>query len=525
MAKQMVLIGAGQTSASAARTLRRDGYDGRIVILGNEQHAPYQRPPLSKEYLTGETALDEVWSVPRDWYRDNDVQLELGRQVVRVDRETLDVELADGSKFPADAVLIATGGRARRFPGADGECINYLRTIEDANRIRERARAGARIVVVGGGFIGLEVAASARNMGAEIVMIETQEAPLERVLGQEIGTVLGTMHKERGVDLRCDTSVDSISSTQTGVLIRTSDGEHIEGDIAVIGIGIEPNVEVAKASEITVGNGIRVDEFCRTTAEGIFAAGDVANHYHPLYDRRMRVEHFDNATRQGAVAARSMIGIRTRHDDPHWFWSDQYGQSLQYAGNVVRWDDIVVRGSVDDRDFVAFYLYEGRIVGAFGLNRGGDIMTVKSLLSERIAVARNVLADDDADLEELLVQEQDLEATAAGSGTEAADDNGSFVRVARSGQVPEGIVRRFVVNGTEIAIARSRGKAYALHNLCTHLACHLASGKVEQGGLTCLCHGSIFDLATGEPINPPASRPVKTYRVREADGQILVAVE
>src|SRR5690606_7234196 len=234
-----------------------------------------------------------------------------------------------------------------------------------------------------------------------------------------------------------------------------------------------------------------------------YAAGDVANHYHPLYDRRMRVEHFDNATRHGTAAALNMLGMRTRHDDPHWFWSDQYDHSIQYAGNAARWDDIVVRGSVEERDFIAFYIADGAIAGAFGLNRGGDIMTVKSLLAARVSVARNLLADDDADLEELIPPQAEAAAPDAGATADEAPDDGPFVRAARSGQVPEGIVRRFVVGGTEIAIARSGGKAYALHNLCTHLACHLASGKVDRGGLTCLCHGSVFDLATGEPINPP----------------------
>ncbi len=524
MLKRVVLVGAGQASASAARTLRRNGYDGRIVILGEEPHPPYQRPPLSKEYLLGEAELDEVWSTPRNWYDENEVQLELGQRAVRVDRDTLTVETADGAKFPADAVLLATGGRARRFPGADGENINYLRTLEDAQRIREKARSGGRIIIVGGGFIGLEVAATARKLGAHVIMIEAQQAPLERVLGQEVGTVLGAIHQEQGVDLRCDTAVQSISSTSLGVIVRTSDGEDLEGDAAVVGIGIEPNVDVAKLSEITVGNGIRVDEFCRTAAEGIYAAGDVANHFHPLYDRRMRVEHFDNATRHGAAAALNMLGMRTGHDDPHWFWSDQYEHSIQYAGNAARWDDIVVRGSVEERDFVAFYLADGRIAGAFGLNRGGDIMTVKSLLAARVAVARNTLADEDVDLEELIAPLPETTEGDRHAGAEETADDGTFIRAARSGQVPEGIVRRFVVGGTEIAIARSGGKAYALHNLCTHLACHLASGKVDRGGLTCLCHGSVFDLATGEPINPPASRPVRTYRVREADGQIFVSL-
>jgi 3-phenylpropionate/trans-cinnamate dioxygenase ferredoxin reductase subunit len=307
------------------------------------------------------------------------------------------------------------------------------------------------------------------------------------------------------------------------VLVKTNDGASIEGDIAVVGIGISPNVEVAKATEITVGNGIRVDEFCRTTALNIYAAGDVANHYHPLFDRRMRVEHFDNATRQGATAALNMLGGRVRYDDPHWFWSDQYDHSLQYAGHAERWDDVVVRGSLEARDFVAFFLLEGKLVGAFGLNRGGEVMLAKELLAGRIAVDGNKLRDEDFDLSSLTTQEEAPAQDASESG-DAAATSGNFHRAARSGQVREGSVRRFVVQGMELAIARSNGKAYALHNLCTHLACHLSSGKVENNGLTCLCHGSIFDLASGEPINPPASRPVKTYPVREIDGHIYVSV-
>jgi 3-phenylpropionate/trans-cinnamate dioxygenase ferredoxin reductase subunit len=282
-------------------------------------------------------------------------------------------------------------------------------------------------------------------------------------------------------------------------------------------------VDVAKATEITVGNGIRVDEFCRTTALNIYAAGDVANHYHPLFDRRMRVEHFDNATRQGAAAALNMLGDRTRYDDPHWFWSDQYDHSLQYAGHAEQWDEVVVRGSLEARDFVAFFLLDGKLAGAFGLNRGGEIMLAKELLARRITVDANELRDEDFDLSSLVTE--DVSEDAAVDGEDAAATAGNFHRAARSGQVREGSVRRFVVQGTELAIARLNGKAYALHNLCTHLACHLSSGKVENNGLTCLCHGSIFDLASGEPINPPATRPVKTYPLREIDGHIYVAVE
>jgi len=523
MTRQLVLIGAGQTSASAARTLRRQGFDGGIVIVGDEPHAPYQRPPLSKEYLQNKVTREELGATPSNWYAENDVTLELGRRALRVDKQTLGVVLDNGRTVEANAVLIATGGAPRKFPGAQGDSILYLRTIEDADRIRARARPGKHIVIVGGGFIGSEIAASARTMGAEVTMLEALTTPLERVLGATIGAVCGAIHRDSGVNVRCSVSVESIIETSSGVVVRTQSGESIEGDLVVVGIGIVPNVEVAKATEITVGNGIRVDEFCRTTAPGIYAAGDVANHYHPLFDRRMRVEHFDNATRQGAAAALNMLGFRTRYEDPHWFWSDQYDHSLQYVGHAERWDDIVVRGSIEERDFVAFFMLDGKIHGAFGLNRGGEIMVVKSLLAGRIAVDEEELRDPDFDLSELLSpQAEDEEAADA---AEAAESDGDYHRAARSGQVREGSVRRFVVKDTEVAIARLNGTAYALHNLCTHLACHLSSGKVENNGLTCLCHGSIFDLATGEPINPPASRPVKTYPVREVDGHIYVAIK
>jgi 3-phenylpropionate/trans-cinnamate dioxygenase ferredoxin reductase subunit len=524
MSRQIVLIGAGQSSASAARTLRRLEFSGGIVIVGDEAHAPYQRPPLSKEYLQGSSTVADLWSTPLDWYSNNNVRLQLGTRALRADKRTMEVELDSGGRLKAEAILIATGGTPRRLPGAVGESIFYLRTLEDADRIRAHLKPGRRVLIVGAGFIGSEIAASARTLGAEVTMLEMMKTPLERVLGETLGAICGAIHKENGVDLRCGVTIKSITPAGGGVVIETHEGHTIEGDIAIVGIGIAPNVEVAKASEITVGNGIRVDEFCRTTAAGIFAAGDVANHYHPLFDCRMRVEHFDNATRQGEAAAMNMLGIRTRYDSPHWFWSDQYGHSMQYTGHASRWDEIVIRGSAEERNFVAFYLQGGRIVGAFGLNRGGDILLVKSLLSSRVEVNASDLRDEDVDLGELVSDSCMAEGSADDVGALAVDD-GNFHRVARSGQVAEGCVRRFVVAETEVALARMGGKVYALHNLCTHLACHLSAGRVDRGGLTCLCHGSVFDLATGEPINPPATRPVRTYPVREADGHIYVAVK
>lgn len=518
----VVLVGAGQASVSAARTLRDTGFDGEIAVIGDEPHAPYQRPPLSKEYLQGGSGRDDVWLAQPGWYADNHVRLELGRRAVRVNKQSLDVELDDGRLLKADAVLVATGGTPRKFPGVAGESILYLRTLDDADRIREKVRAGRRIAVVGAGFIGSEVAASARALGAEVILVEAMKAPLERVLGEAMGKVCGSLHEENGVDLRCGVSIETIAPSGAGALIKTRNGQSIEADAVIVGIGIAPNAELATASDITVGNGIRVDEFCRTDAPGVYAAGDVANHHHPLFGRRIRVEHFDNATRQGAAAALNMLGMRTSYEDPHWFWSDQYTHNLQYVGDAQRWDELVIRGSIEERNFIAFYLHKGKIAAAFGLNRGADIMAAKSLLSARIAVAPAVLQDESVDLESLAGEETEV-GTTGRDGT-PVKEHGEFVRVARSGQVGEGTVRRFIVADTELAIARVKGNVYALHNLCTHLACPLSSGKIKNDALHCLCHGSVFNPATGEPINPPATRPVKTYPVREVDGQIYVAI-
>lgn len=523
--RRVVLVGAGQAAISAARTLRDSGFDGELVVVGDEMHAPYQRPPLSKEYLLGESGLDEICLAPTDWYTDNHVRLELGRRAIRVDKQSLDVELDDGRILKADAVLIATGGTPRKFPGVESESILYLRTLDDADRIRRAVRPGRRIAIVGAGFIGSEIAASARALGAEVTLLEAMKVPLERILGEAMGAVCGSLHEGNGVDLRCGVSIETIAPSGNGALIRTRSGQTIEADAVIVGIGIAPNADLAKASEITVGNGIRVDEFCRTDAPGVYAAGDVANHYHPLFGRRMRVEHFDNATRQGAAAAMNMLGMRTSYQDPHWFWSDQYGHNLQYVGHAHGWDEMVIRGSIEERSFVAFYLDHGKITAAFGLNRGADILAVKSLLSARVAVDTAVLQDEAVDLETLAGDGAEVEAAGDDGGDGApAGTPGEFVRAARSGQVGEGAVRRFIVAGIELAVARVKGKVYALHNLCTHLACPLSSGKIRNDKLHCLCHGSVFDPATGEPTNPPATRPVKTYPVREADGYIYVAV-
>ena len=400
MIQAVATIGAGQAAAVAARTLRRSGYDGRIHIIGDEAERPYQRPPLSKEYLaTGDD--DALFLLDEQWCTANSVLFHLGQPAVALRPSAGLIELADGSVVAADAVLLATGGRPRQLPGVDGDRVCYLRTLADCRRLRARLRSGSRLIVTGAGFIGAEVAATAHGLGVQVTVIEAFEVPLQPVLGRAMGEVCARIHREHGVDLRLGETVIKVSETTAGVVVTTSSGARIEGDTLVIGIGIEPNVELAERSGLAVSNGVLVDEYCRTDIQNVFAAGDVANHYHPLFRERMRVEHFDNASRQAAAAARNILGQEVAYDDPHWFWSDQYDVSLQYAGHAGRWDEIVVRGSVEDLEFCAFYIREGLVRAAFAVDRGADVVAAKELIASRVPLPGTLLADEDVDLAEL----------------------------------------------------------------------------------------------------------------------------
>ena len=298
-------------------------------------------------------------------------------------------------------MLLATGGRARRLPGATGDRVCYLRTLDDAARISALIQPGGHVVVIGGGFIGSEVAASARARGADVTMIEMLEVPLLRVLGSELGAVCAAIHRRGGVDLRLRETVESVTQVGDRVQVRTGSGELIEGDVVVIGVGIEPNVELAEQAGLEVANGIVVDEHLRTSVEGIYAAGDVANVDHPLFGK-LRVEHFDSASKQGAVAANNILGRDTVFDDAYWFWSDQYDLNLQYTGHATTWDEIAVRGSTEDLSFIAFYLRDGIVQAAFGVERGDDVAVAKELVARRATPDPLRLADPDVDLYDLV---------------------------------------------------------------------------------------------------------------------------
>lgn len=402
----LVAVGAGQATATAVRLLRRRGFDGRLVVLGDEPHAPYQRPPLSKEYLRGEADRDDVTVLDPAWCESNDVDLRLGTRAERIssDGGAHRVHLAGGEELRADAVLLATGVRARRLPGVAGDRVVYLRTVDDADRLRALLPSAERVAIIGAGLIGSEVAASARDLGVQVACLELAPQPLLGQLGPRMARVYAEMHRENGVDLRLAQHVEAVTETPSGVFVRTADGA-VEADLLVVAVGAVPNDELARASGLPVdpeAGGVLVDAECRTAAEGVFAAGDIASRFDPAAGRHVRVEHSDNATRQGTAVARALLGQSVPAPEPSWFWSDQYEYGLQFVGAPRPDAEVVVRGSVDDRDFAAFYVADGRIHAAFAVDRGGDVTAARELIARGIPVPEAALADEDIDLLDLL---------------------------------------------------------------------------------------------------------------------------
>jgi len=404
MPQQYVIVGANLAGGTAAITLREEGFDGEIVLIGAEPHPPYERPPLSKEYLQGGRPFEDSLLKPSGFYADHNIQTRFGRRAVRVDPFDHVVELEGGDMLRYDKLLVTTGVRNRRLriPGTDLEGVYDLRTVDDADRIRARSHSGSRAVLVGMGFIGSEVAASLRQRRVEVTVIEPFKTPLYRVLGEEIGRTFAELHRENGVQMFFEESVTAFEGTGHVQRVMTSAGHRIECDFVVVGVGVKPVTDLMVDSGVKIDNGIVVDEYCQTNVEGIYAAGDVANHFHPLFGRQVRVEHWQNAIHQGRAAARSMLGKREPYSDVHWFWSDQYNCNVQYAGFHTGWDELVVRGNLEERNAVVFYLQERHIAAAVAFNRGRDLQRTMSLIRARVQVEPAVLQDEGVDLRSLV---------------------------------------------------------------------------------------------------------------------------
>src|SRR5688500_13719728 len=378
MAETFVIVGAGLAGGGAAATLREEGFDGRVVLIGAEPQPPYERPPLSSEYLRGESPFEQALFQPLDFYGENDIETRFGVRVTRVDATEKVIELDNGERVPYEALLVATGGRNRRIPipGSDLEAIYGLRTVTDSDQIRAEISPGRKAAVVGMGFIGSEVAASLRQSGVEVAVVDRNTVPLRRVLGEEVGRVVEDIHRDHGTELIFEDKVAAFEGAERVERITTQRGHRIECDFVVVGLGVEPVTELLADTGVEIDNGVLVDEYCRTGVEGIYAAGDVANHYHPVFKRHIRVEHWQNALRQGAAAAHNMLGEPVIYDDIPWFWSDQYDWNLQYAGFHRSWDQLVVRGQPDGNSFLACYLNDSRIDAAIAVNRGLDLRRV-----------------------------------------------------------------------------------------------------------------------------------------------------
>lgn len=399
----VAIIGAGLAGAKAAETLRKDGYDGRIALFGDEPRLPYLRPPLSKDYLRGESELENVLVHPQQWYDENRIDVRLSTPVRAIESAARNVVLDHGRRVAYDRLLLTTGAVARRLdiPGHDLAGVHYLRTLDDAGAIRSAAAGARRVVVIGGGWIGAEVAASIRQLGLPVTLIADGPVLLERVLGTEVGTVYQHLHAERGVDLVMNQRAVAFRGSTAVEAVETADGAKIEGDIVVVGVGALPRTQLAVEAGLDVGDGIIVDEHLETSVPGIYAAGDVAAAWHPLLQARIRVEHWDNARRQGRTAARNMLGIAETYVRIPYFYSDQYDLGMEYTGYAPEWDRVVFRGDPASRAFVAFWLLDGRVVAGMNANVWQVNDAITALIASRHKVAIERLIDPAVALDDL----------------------------------------------------------------------------------------------------------------------------
>lgn len=401
-----VIVGASLAGAKAAKSLRGHGFDGRILLIGDESDPPYERPPLSKGYLQGKQNRDTIFVQQPQWYADQDIDLLLDTTVTEIDRDRRAVTVSSGDRIDYDKLLLATGASPRRLavPGGDLDGVLYLRRVGDCERIQHTFQASSRTVFVGGGWIGLEVAAAARDAGVEATVLAADELPLLRVLGPQIAPVFADLHREHGVDLRTGVQVTEIVGESGRVAgVRLADGARIDADAVVVGIGANPNTQLAAESGLHVENGVVVDASLRASDPDIYAAGDVANAFHPMLGKHIRVEHWANALHQPETAAQSMLGERAFYDRVPYFFTDQYDLGMEYTGYAQpgQYDDVVVRGDLARREFIAFWLADGCVLAGMNVNVWDLTDAIQRLVRSGGQIDRNRLADPDVPLDQL----------------------------------------------------------------------------------------------------------------------------
>jgi 3-phenylpropionate/trans-cinnamate dioxygenase ferredoxin reductase component len=368
-----IIVGGGLAGALAAQTLREEGFDGRITLLGEEPHRPYERPPLSKDYLQGKADRDSIFAHPEPWYADHAVELRLGTAVTSLDPAARTVTTASGVQLDYDKLLLTTGSTPRRLsvPGADLDGLHYLRSVDDSERIKTGFAHAHRVAIIGAGWIGLETAAAARNAGLDVTLLERSELPLLHVLGPETAPIFADLHRDHGVDLRNQVTVAELSGRNGAVTaVILSDGSRIDADTVLVGVGITPNTRLAAQAGLKIDNGILADEHLRTSDPNIFAAGDVANAYNPRLGRHIRVEHWANARRQGATAGKAMLGQDAVDARPSYFFTDQYDLSMEYTGDIgpSGYDQVIFRRHADPRRLIVFWLQKQRVQAGMNIN-------------------------------------------------------------------------------------------------------------------------------------------------------------
>jgi 3-phenylpropionate/trans-cinnamate dioxygenase ferredoxin reductase component len=399
-----IIVGASVAGAKAAEELRTAGFDGRVLLIGSELELPYERPPLTKDYLRGESSREKVYVHEQGFYEQHQIELETDATVTELDPAQSRIRLADGRWVEYHRLLLATGSEPRRvaIAGAELDGVHYLRSLADCDALRERLHAGGRVVVVGGGWIGSEFAASARQSGLEVTVIDPSPLPLERIFGAEIGGFYRDVHSEHGVELVLGERVEAFEGEQTVTRVRTTTGRVFECDFVLVGIGVTPRVELASAANLAIDNGILVDEGLATSAVGVFAAGDVANAFHPFYGERIRTEHWANALNQGPAASHAMLGEPVSYDRLPYFFSDQYDVGMEYSGYAPEWDEVVFRGDPVDGEFIAFWLRERRVVAGMNVNVWDVNEHVQALIRSRLQIDIAALRDRDTPVDSLV---------------------------------------------------------------------------------------------------------------------------
>ncbi len=408
-----VIVGAGLAGAKAAEALRSEGFNGRILLFGAEPERPYERPGLSKSFLQGTSERKKIYVHPKQWYADHDIEIHTSTTVTAIDRAQREIELANGNHVAYDKLLLTTGASSRELPEAGPHSVYYLRRVEDSLQLRFAFTTAKNVIIIGGGWIGLEVAAAARAANVEVVLLERGAVPLLRVLGREAAEIFARLHRAHGVDLRTDTGIRRIVTNADGGAtgVQLNDGSQLHADLVVVGVGALPNTSLAEDAGLDVDNGIYVDEHLRTSDPDIFAAGDVANAFHPLLGVHVRSEHWFNALSQPAVAARSMLGLEASYDEVPYFYSDQYELGMEYSGHMEPggYDQVVFRGDKGTLEFVVFWLKDHKVLAGMNVNIWDVTEVIKDLVRSGLKVDSVKLADVSIPLTEVLANARNMD--------------------------------------------------------------------------------------------------------------------